>query len=299
MSQTTVLPAILNWSSSSPLHHYFICDVFSAEPFQGNQLAVFTDGRPLAAAEMQALAVELHLAETVFLFPPDQDGDVKIRIFRGRTELPFAGHPVLGTAFIVGYALDVDRVKLETASGIVVVDLERADGQIRFGRMEQPIPERRQFRDQVHLLLALGVTSSRLPIESYSNGPTHVYVGFETEEEVRRLTPNLAALRDLEVGVVCFAGRRSSWKMRMFRTGVDSFEDAATGSAAGPLAVHLIRHGEIASGEEIDVYQGAEIGRPSQLTVSASVAGDRIESVSVGGAAVLVAEGHFRGRDRD
>ena len=141
----------------------------------------------------------------------------------------------------------------------------------------------------------LGVKRSGLPVEAYPNGPLHVYVELEGEEEVVALRPDLRALAELEgLGANCFAGSGSRWKTRMFAPALGVSEDPATGSAAGPLAVHLARHGRIAFGEEIEIRQGAEIGRPSLLYARASGEGERIDAVEVGGVAVIVAAGRYR-----
>src|SRR5580658_10361914 len=118
-AQPGVIPSPEHWQGSAELHPYFVCDVFTSEPLQGNQLGVFTDGRPFSPAQMQRLAREMNFAETVFLFPPQDGGDAWLRIFTPGAELPFAGHPVLGTAFVVGTALDAGAVTLETAAGLV------------------------------------------------------------------------------------------------------------------------------------------------------------------------------------
>ena len=125
---TGVIPSLVGWHETADLHPYFVCDVFTSEPLQGNQLGVFTDGRPFSQAQMQRLAGEMNFAETIFLLPPREGGDVRMRIFTPATELPFAGHPVLGTAFVVGAALGADAVTLETGAGLVPVALERDEG---------------------------------------------------------------------------------------------------------------------------------------------------------------------------
>ena len=271
-----------------------MCDVFTAEPLQGNQLGVFTDGRPFDTGQMQRLAKEMNFAETVFLLPPQGGGDVRLRIFTPSAELPFAGHPVLGTAFVVGAALGADAVRLETGAGLVPVALERDGGQVVFGRMTQPIPAWEPFTRERELLAALGAGASRLPVELYRNGPPHVYVELASENAVAALRPDLAALEDLGVAANCFAGRGRSWKTRMFYPSAGVSEDPATGSAAGPLAIHLARHGRIGFGEQIEIRQGAEIGRPSLLYARVTGDQDRIDSVEVAGAAMIVAEGRFR-----
>jgi trans-2,3-dihydro-3-hydroxyanthranilate isomerase len=294
VARAGVIPGVADWHESAELHPYFVCDVFTAEPLQGNQLGVFTDGRPFDEGQMQHLAREMNVAETVFLLPPQDGGDVRLRIFTPRMELPFAGHPVLGTAFVVGTALAAHVVRLETGAGLVPVALERKGGQIVFGRMQQPIPVCERFDRDRELLDALGAGSSELPVELYRNGPPHVYVQLVSEDAVAALRPDLAALADLGVAVNCFAGHGRSWKTRMFYPAAGVAEDPATGSAAGPLAIHLARHGRIAFGEQIEIRQGAEIGRPSLLY--ATVTGDRdtIHSVEVAGSALIVAEGLFR-----
>jgi trans-2,3-dihydro-3-hydroxyanthranilate isomerase len=289
-----IIPSPAGWPGSAELHPYFVCDVFTSEPLQGNQLGVFVDGRPFGPAQMQRLARELNVAETVFLLPPTEGGDVRVRIFTPGTELPFAGHPVLGTAFVVAAALGTDFVTLETGAGLVPIALEREGDRLVFGRMRQPIPTWEPYERAGELLAALGVEESALPVVLYRNGPVFVYVQLVSEEAVAALRPDLAALADLKVGANCFAGRGHAWKTRMFYPSVGVSEDPATGSAAGPLAVHLARHGRIGFGEQIEIRQGAEIGRPSVLYATVTGEGDRIDSVEVGGTALIVAEGRFR-----
>ena len=289
-----VIPSPAGWPGSAELHPYFVCDVFTSEPLEGNQLGVFIDGRPFGPAQMQRLARELNVAETVFLLPPGEGGDVRVRIFTPVTELPFAGHPVLGTAFVVATALGTDFVTLETAAGLVPIALEREGGRLVFGRMRQPIPSWEPYERTGELLAALGAERSGLPVELYRNGPPHVYVELASEEAVAAVRPDLAALADLKVAVNCFAGCGQLWKTRMFYPSAGVSEDPATGSAAGPLAIHLARHGRIGFGEQIEIRQGAEIGRPSVLYATVTGEGDRIDSVEVGGAALIVAEGRFR-----
>src|SRR5438874_9207693 len=119
---------------------YVVVDVFTDTPLEGNALAVFTDGRGLSSNAMQRLARELNLSESVFVLPPEDGGDARIRIFTPAHELPFAGHPVLGSAVVVGEPLAGDLVRLETGLGIVPVELRREGGRVVSGRMQQPIP---------------------------------------------------------------------------------------------------------------------------------------------------------------
>ena len=274
---------------------YVICDVFAAWPLEGNPLAVFTDARGTPDALLPALAREMNLSETVFVYPAAAGGHARIRIFTPGRELPFAGHPVLGTAFVLGAPLQLTTIVLETGIGPVPVVLEREGPRIVFGRMTQPIPRVEPVAEEAAILAALGVPKAVLPVERYVNGPRHVMVNVATPAEVAGLAPDLAALaRATADGVSCFAGRGRRWKSRMFAPGHGIDEDPATGSAAGPIACHLLRHGRLASGEEIEIAQGAEIGRPSTLFARAEGTRDAFTRVEVGGSAVTVARGEFR-----
>lgn len=289
-----VVPGGLVWHSPSvSLHPYFVLDVFTSRPLEGNQLGLFDDGRPFSGEQMQALAREMNFAETVFLLPPEQGGDARVRIFTPGTELPFAGHPVLGTAFVVAGALGKEEVRLETGIGEVPITLEHDGGRVVFGRMQQPIPTWAPCQREQELLAALGVERSQLPIEAYTNGPRHLYVNLSSEEEVAALQPDLAALKAFDFSVNCFAGSGSSWKTRMFAPAWGVPEDPATGSSAGPLAVHLARHGLTSFGDQIEIRQGFEIARPSYLYARVEGSPEQIELVEVGGSAVIVSRGHY------
>jgi trans-2,3-dihydro-3-hydroxyanthranilate isomerase len=274
---------------------YVVADVFTDTPLAGNQLAVFTDARDLDPVTMQALAKEMSFSETVFVLPPETDGaDVRIRIFTPTAELPFAGHPTLGSAFVLGGPLQKIVIRIETGAGVVPVELEREGARIVFGWMDQPIPRWEPFGRVDELLAALGVERSGLPVEVYDLGPSHVFVELDSPEQVASLVPDLAALARLtDAGANCFARTEGGWKTRMFGPSLGVAEDPATGSAAGPLAVHLARHGRTSFGEEIEIEQGAELGRPSKLYACADGSAERIERVRVGGSAVLVARGEF------
>jgi trans-2,3-dihydro-3-hydroxyanthranilate isomerase len=279
-----------------PTFRYVIADVFTDRPLAGNQLAVFTDAREIPEEQLQPLAKEMNFSETVFVYPPEQGGHVKIRIFTPAAEMPFAGHPVLGTAFVLAGPLQLVTINLETPKGIVPVELEREGARIVFGRMSQPIPEVSPYEQEAELLAALRIERSELPIELYDLGITFVYVALPSEEAVAALEPDYAALARIQgyVGTYCFAGSDTRWKARMFAPADGVPEDPATGSAAGPLACHLARHGWIGWGEEIEISQGEEIGRPSTLYARARGSAEAIERVEVGGSAVVVARGEFR-----
>jgi trans-2,3-dihydro-3-hydroxyanthranilate isomerase len=275
---------------------YVVCDVFTDRPLAGNQLAVFTDAREIPEDELQLLAREMAFSETVFVYPADGDGHVRLRIFTPAVEIPFAGHPVLGSAFVLAGPLQVETIRLETGVGVVPVRVEREGPRIVFGRMEQPVPTWGAYPQADEMLEGLGVDGSELPVDVYDNGLRMAYVVLGSEEAVAGVAPDLNRLASLPnlVGTNTCAGSGRRWKTRMFAPADGVAEDPATGSAAGPLAVHLLRHGLIESGQEIEISQGAEVGRPSTLYATAWGTSEEIERVEVAGSAVVVARGEFQ-----
>ena len=277
---------------------YVVADVFTDRPLTGNQLAVFTDARDIPEDSLQPLAREMNFSETVFVYPPESHGHVRIRIFTPSDEVPFAGHPVLGTAFVLAGPMQLPEIRLETGAGVVPVSLERENGRIVSGRMSQPIPTVEPYEHAAELLAALGVERSELPVEVYDNGMTHVYVALQSAAAVAAIEPDARAIVKatgaIVIAVNCFAGSGRRWKTRMFAPGGGVLEDPATGSAAGPLACHLARHGLISFGDEIEIEQGVELNRPSVLLARAEGSADSIERVEVAGSAVIVARGEFR-----
>jgi trans-2,3-dihydro-3-hydroxyanthranilate isomerase len=272
---------------------YLIADVFTDTPLQGNPVAVFTDAREIPEEKLQQIAREMNLSETVFVYKPEGEGHARIRIFTPSIEMPFAGHPTLGTAFILSGPLQLEEIRLETGMGVVPVRLERDDsGRIVFGRMAQPLPTIEPYRDESELFDILGVGGSELPVEIYDNGVQHVFVALASEDEVAGLRPHLARLPE-SYCFNCFAGEGLHWKTRMFAPSSGVAEDPATGSAAGPLALHLARHGRIAFGDEIEISQGVEVGRPSKLFARVDGSADDVQRVEVGGSAVTVARGEL------
>jgi len=274
-------------------YRYVVVDVFTNEPLAGNQLAVFTDARGIPEDRLQLLAKEMNFSETTFVYPPQADGHVFMRIFTPAAEIPFAGHPTLGTAFVLAGPLQLLELRIETGQGTVPVRVEREGARIVFGRMEQPLPTIAPFERADELQAVLGV-ESQLPVEVYDNGLRHVFVALGSAAEVAALRPDQQRLAALGTyGINCFAGEGPAWKTRMFGPMLGVPEDPATGSAAGPLALHLARHGRIAFGDEIEISQGAEIGRPSTLYARVDGTADAVERIEVGGSAVIVARGEF------
>lgn len=273
-----------------PRFRYVVADVFTDEPLQGNQVAVFTDAREIPEQQLQRLARETNLSETVFVYPAEADGHVRIRIFTPTVEVPFAGHPVLGTAFVLGAPMQLVEIGLETGRGTVMVRLEREGARIAFGRMVQPVPSIEPFAHADEALAALGHVEPVLPVELYDNGIPHVLVALAAKAEVAALAPDLGRLRALPFGFNCFAGDGTSWKTRMFGPGLGVPEDPATGSSAGPIALHLARYERVPYGTEIELVQGEEIGRRSVLYPTAHSP----EEITLGGSAVVVARGEFQ-----
>src|SRR4029453_371500 len=196
-----------------PAFRYVICDVFTDRPLEGNPLAVFTDARGIPEALLQPLAREMHLSETVFCYPARGTGHVRIRIFTPEHELPFAGHPVLGSAFVLAAPLQLPEIVLETGVGPVPVRIERDGPRIVFGRMVQPVPRVEAFAESPALLRARGVWGAPLPVELYDNGPRHVFVALDSEAAVAALQPDFQALgRLIPRGTTnCFAGSGRRW----------------------------------------------------------------------------------------
>jgi trans-2,3-dihydro-3-hydroxyanthranilate isomerase len=235
-------------------------------------------------------------SETAFVLPATAGGDFRMRIFTPTREIPFAGHPTLGTAFAMAGPLQSIVVRIETGVGIVPVAMEREGAKVVFGRMEQPVPTFKPFGSaESELLEALGVPGSTLPVEVYDNGVRHIFVGLPSFGDVAVLSPDAGWVGAVigQAYVNTFAVEDGRVKTRNFAPDLGVGEDAATGSAAGPLAVHLARHGVIGWGETITISQGAEIGRPSTLYACAEGDAKTISRVEVAGSAVVVARGEF------
>jgi trans-2,3-dihydro-3-hydroxyanthranilate isomerase len=270
---------------------YVVVDVFTDVPLQGNQVAVFTDAREIPDEQLQQLARETNLSETTFVYPPEADGHVRMRIFTPSIELPFAGHPTLGTAFALAGPLQLVEIRIETAAGTVPVLLEREGARITFGRMQQPAPTIEPFAQAEALRGALGGVEPELPVELYDNGVPHVLVTLGSGEQVAALQPDIGAIERLgRYGINCFAADGARVKTRMFGPGLGMNEDPATGSAAGPIALHLGRHDRVPFGTELEIVQGEEIRRRSVLYATAHSA----EQIEVGGSALVVARGEFQ-----
>lgn len=275
---------------------YTLCDVFTSQPLTGNALAVFTGAQGLTDATYQAIAREMNLSETVFVLPSSlPEAQARLRIFTPGRELPFAGHPIIGAAAVIGRTITVDVLTLETGKGLIPLALGREGAEVRSARMLQPTPTAEPFARSDELLAALGVEKVALPVTLYDNGPQHVMVALDDVEKVRTLRPDLGRLGAVHDGSTSvFARSGSGFETRVFVPEMGVPEDPATGSAAGPMAVHCVRHGWAKSGDELVISQGEAIQRPSRLLATVTGPGEAPEKVEVEGDVVLVGRGELK-----
>ncbi len=280
-------------------------DVFSSRPLEGNALAVFPDGRGLSDEEMQALAREMNLSETTFILPRDAATErkrgVRVRIFTVQEELPFAGHPTLGTAFVLRGSGGAREILLDLNVGKVPVRFEEVPGQPVFGEMTQVDPEFGPTHDREVVGRTAGLLDGdidpSLPIQTVSTGVPFTVVPLRGLEVMRRLRVNVrSATEYLEKSggkYFYFVTREtvdSSARLHarmMFSNG----EDPATGSAAGCTAAWIVAHGVAKADERVLIEQGLEMQRPSRIFVRASRRDNRVVNVRVGGNAVEVLRG--------
>ena len=282
-------------------------DVFSSQPLQGNALAVLPDARGLTDQEMQALAREMNLSETTFVLPRDaateRQRGVRVRIFTVQEELPFAGHPTLGTAFALRAAGGAQEISLDLNVGTVPVRFEETPGQALFGEMTQvdPIFGARHDREAVVRAAGLqdGDIDPSLPIETVSTGMPFTIVPLRGLEAMRRLHVDLSSAAEYlgQSGgkFFYFVTRETAdpaarlHARMMFYNG----EDPATGSAAGCTAAWMVAHGVAEPDERVLIEQGVEMLRPSRIFVRASRQDNRVVNVRVGGNAVEVVRGEI------
>lgn len=276
---------------------YNIVDVFTDTPFTGNALAVFTNAKGLSTESMQSIAREMNLSETVFFLPPEQGGHARLRIFTPNQELPFAGHPVLGSAWVLGHPMEMGQLRLETGAGIIVVDLRREGGELHVAHMMQPLPsfETCNFADELDQALGLQAWPERLATTAAQNGPRHVLVEAKSVDELDTLRPDFGAMAQLtEAGVLVYAQGEGAYFARYFAPAAGIPEDPATGSAAGPLGAYLVMKGRHEAGSQLILRQGLAMRRPSQLLVKIEKDGEAISAVRVGGSAIVVGRGELK-----
>jgi len=311
-------------------YRFIQVDVFTDRPFGGNPLAVFPEAEGLTTEEMQCLAREMNLSETTFVLPPQAPGaDFKVRIFTPAAELPFAGHPVVGTHWVLAHLNRVElhepvtQVRFELGVGVLPADLHVTGGQVEWVVMTQDRPTFHAVLEDVidrstgltaSLAAGLGlppeaIIETGLPVQVVSTGVPQMMVPIRSLAKVQSLDAgqlNIAALNRAcrAVGTECamvftFETERpeATVHVRMFAPLLGVPEDPATGSANGALGAYLVHHQAVPVTEpttHVLSEQGSELGRPSTLYVEVDSAGDEVTAVRVGGQVVLVAEGVVR-----
>jgi trans-2,3-dihydro-3-hydroxyanthranilate isomerase len=286
-------------------------DVFTSVPLEGNQLAVFADGSGLSDAEMQALAKETNLSETTFIMPRDaateRERGVRVRIFTTTEELPFAGHPTLGTAMVLRNDAQrsngsAEEVALDLNVGRIPVRFSTRDG-LPFGLMTQRDPEFTNKHSREDIARAAGLAiddiADDLPIQTVSTGNAFAIVPLKSLAVLQKLSPtwaNMKAYLDKsDAKFFYFVSRETvnpeaKLQSRMvFYNG----EDPATGSAAGPCAAWAVQYGVVPPDQQVLMEQGVEMKRRSQIFFSAGRNDGKIVNVRVGGHVAEVARGEF------
>jgi trans-2,3-dihydro-3-hydroxyanthranilate isomerase len=296
---------------------FVIADVFSEKRFGGNQLAVFTDASGLDDATMQNIAREMNYSETTFLLPPESGGDYHVRIFTPAHELPFAGHPVVGSGYVIvaeglkQLSNPITTVALETGVGVLNVEVQSAEGTLGRSTMTQPIPVvRGTFEDTARVAKALSLDGAQLdkdyPVQTVFNGIAVIVVPVKTLSAVQNIKVDVAGLEEIsnEVGattVLAFTSETlspdSTVHCRVFAPAAGVIEDAATGSANGSLGFYLVHHKIVQANPTARIVseQGFEMNRPSMLYLDVDVdsESDKVSGVRVGGGVVITGRGEI------
>jgi trans-2,3-dihydro-3-hydroxyanthranilate isomerase len=297
---------------------FIIADVFTEKQFGGNQLAVFTDGTGLDTVTMQNIAREMNYSETTFLLPPEAGGDFHLRIFTPAEELPFAGHPLVGSGYVVisekmkAWSEPFTTVKLETGVGEIVVNVETKDSTAGFTQMTQPLPVvRSKWTDSGRLAKALAIEpsdieSTNLPVELLFNGIPVLVIPVASLKAVEKIKVDAGALEtiSIEAGaktVLAFTmetlAADSTVHCRVFAPVEGILEDAATGSANGPLGFYLVTHKLVEPRSLVRIVseQGFEMRRPSILNIEidVDVSSNEVTGVRVGGGVVISGRGEI------
>jgi trans-2,3-dihydro-3-hydroxyanthranilate isomerase len=293
---------------------YLHLDVFTSTPFEGNQLAVFTNPPAgMSAALMRRIAREMAFSESTFVFPREGSGDVRMRIFTPGEELPMAGHPTIGTTFALAsegvIAAGRDQFVFELGVGPTPVSLEWKDGRLDFAWMTQQLPTfAGVVADRDGVARALGIEPADLvpgqPVEAISCGVPFLYVPLATRRAVDAVAVDRRALVRVceasgvrELPVFFFTTERTRGNetvySRMIASGFGIAEDPATGAASGPLGCYLVTHGLLTpeAARSFVSLQGVAMGRPSRVHVSIDTQGGTITRVRVGGQSILVGRG--------
>jgi trans-2,3-dihydro-3-hydroxyanthranilate isomerase len=290
-------------------HRFYTLDVFTSNRFEGNPLAVFTDGDGLSDDQMLAIAREMNLSETVFVQKPtDEEALARLRIFTTKEELKLAGHPVIGTWYLLaelGVVPAQDggvHILQETGAGVLPVEIRFKDGRPQRVTMTQKEVIFKPAKiNKKKLASALGISprdfDPKLEPEFVSTGIFNLMVPLRNRAALGKIAMNMTELRGLQgknaTMAYCFAlgGNGKAFSRGMLPWEV--YEDAATGSAAGSLGAYLVRNGKLAPGHTLTILQGAEMGRPSHIEVEVTQSGRKLVP-RVSGAAVKVFEGTIR-----
>ncbi len=292
---------------------FILVDVFTSRPFGGNQLAVFTDGAALSASEMQELAHEMNFSESTFVMPPESSGARRVRIFTPRREIPMAGHPTVGTTWVLAsrgdIALDSASVDatLQLGIGPVTVTVESAGGKPEFVWMAHREPEFGAKRDdRERIAQALGITAADirddLPIQVVSTGFPFMFVPIRTLDALAKCVPNAPALAALfnsgepVLPIYMFVANESGEfapRSRMFAPHDGVAEDPATGSAAAPFGAYAATYKLIDRAPKASflIQQGVEMGRPSEIRVEVARKDSGAFAIRIGGRCAIVGEG--------
>ncbi len=282
-------------------------DVFTSHAFEGNQLAVVMDASGLDTGQMQAIAREMNLSETTFVIPrsfeEERDHGHRVRIFTVNEELPFAGHPTLGTAWVLRVASAAPEVWLDLNVGRIPVQFTTDERGEVFGEMRQRDPEFGAVfpREEVARVLGIAVNEldPDLPIQTVSTGVPFTMVPFRSLATLQNLSANWSAmssyLKDKDSKFLYLVCRETVDPQARLHARMIFYngEDPATGSAAGCCASWMAAHGVAASGERVLIEQGIEMKRPSRIFVSAEKHDQRVDNVRVGGNVVEVARGEI------
>lgn len=290
-------------------HRYYTLDVFTTTRFEGNPLAVFTDGDELTDDQMQGIAREMNLSETVFVQKPTNEGALaRLRIFTTKEELKLAGHPVIGTWFLLAELGVVPaqeggvHILQETGAGVLPVEIRFKDGRPQLVTMTQKEAKFKAANvDKKKLASALGLSPKdldpKLEPEIVFTGIFNLMVPLRNRAALRKIAMNMNELRNAQgkntTMSYCFA---LEGKGKAFSRGMlpwELYEDAATGSAAGSLGAYLVKYGRLSPGHTLNILQGAEMGRPSHIEVQVTKSGKKLVP-RVSGAAVKVLEGTIR-----
>lgn len=301
----------------TPNLHYHIVDVFTDRAFGGNPLAVFPDGRQIAAELMQSIAKELNLSETTFVLPPhDERNDFHVRIFTPAAELPMAGHPTIGTAYVLARERiispwdQVTTLSFEEGVGLIPVTINGTHGNPQFIEMRHPLPDFGPAVEDVAAIAEMlslvpeAIRNTGLPVQTVSCGVSFLFVPVIDLASIRRIrfrldvwervrdqiqTPNVFVFtREVE----CPGSQVHS---RMFAPGLGVTEDPATGGASGPLGCYLVRHQVLPSNGELRCLseQGIEMGRTSFISIRIGHRDNEITAVAVGGTCYYIGKGYL------